>query len=70
MFSDFKSSFPQVTIFSLSQIPIRPINFTDPADKTRHDKLVSLVERMLALHKSLAYLTGMISTHNPQEAVT
>ena len=28
----------------------------------RHDKIVSLVERMLALHKSLA------STHNPQEA--
>ena len=23
---------------------------------------------MLALHKSLAYAAGMISTHNPQEA--
>ncbi len=54
MFSDFKSSFPQVTIFSLSQIPIRLINFSDPADKARHDKMVALVERMLALHKSLA----------------
>ena len=46
----------------LSQLPIRPINFSDPAEKARHDKMVSLVERMLALHKSLA------STHNPQEA--
>jgi len=35
----------------LSQLPIRPINFSDPADKARHDKMVSLVERMLELHK-------------------
>ena len=62
MFSDFKSSFPQVTIFSLAQIPIRPINFSDPAEKAQHDKMVSLVERMLALQKSLK------STQNPQEA--
>ena len=32
-------------------LPIRSINFSDPADKARHDKLVSLVERMLELHK-------------------
>jgi type I restriction-modification system DNA methylase subunit len=32
-------------------LPIRTINFTDPADKARHDKMVSLVERMLELHK-------------------
>jgi hypothetical protein len=35
----------------LSRIPIPVINFSDPADKARHDKMVSLVERMLALHK-------------------
>ena len=35
----------------LSQIPIHTINFSDPADKARHDKMVSLVERMLELHK-------------------
>lgn len=35
----------------LVQLPIRPINFSDPADKARHDNMVSLVERMLALHK-------------------
>ncbi|WKZ42269.1 MAG: Eco57I restriction-modification methylase domain-containing protein [Anaerolineales bacterium] len=46
----------------LVQLPIRPINFSDPADKARHDKMVTLVERMLALHKSLA------SAHNPHEA--
>ena len=32
-------------------LPIRSINFTDPAEKAVHDKTVSLVERMLALHK-------------------
>jgi hypothetical protein len=47
---------------ALLSLPIRPINFSDPADKARHDKMVSLVERMLVLHKSLA------STQNPQEA--
>jgi hypothetical protein len=35
----------------LMGIPIRIINFSDPNDKARHDKLVALVERMLALHK-------------------
>ncbi|MDP1548384.1 MAG: TaqI-like C-terminal specificity domain-containing protein [Anaerolineales bacterium] len=43
----------------LEKLPIRPINFDDPADKARHDKMVSLVERMLALHKQ--------SPRTPQE---
>jgi hypothetical protein len=38
----------------VEQIPIRPINFSDPTDKARHDRMVELVERMLALHKQLA----------------
>ncbi|MBI5291659.1 MAG: Eco57I restriction-modification methylase domain-containing protein, partial [Chloroflexi bacterium] len=38
----------------LVQLPIRPINFSDPADKARHDKMVQLVESMLALHKHRA----------------
>ena len=37
----------------IEQIPIRTINFSDPADKARHDKMVELVERMLSLHKRL-----------------
>jgi type II restriction/modification system DNA methylase subunit YeeA len=36
------------------KLPIRTINFSDPADKARHDKMVSLVEQMLALNKQLA----------------
>ena len=45
----------------MKQIPIRPINFSDPAEKAKHDQMVSLVERMLALHKNLA------SAKTPQE---
>jgi len=36
------------------KIPIRTINFSDPTDKARHDKMVALVERMLSLHKQKA----------------
>jgi hypothetical protein len=35
----------------MERVPIRPINFSDPADKGRHDKMVELVERMLELNK-------------------
>jgi hypothetical protein len=29
------------------ELPIRPINFTDPADRAEHDALVALVDRIL-----------------------
>jgi len=38
----------------IEQLPIRTINFDDPADKARHDQMVALVERMLELHRQLA----------------
>ena len=38
----------------LSLLPIHPIDFSDTADKARHDKMVALVERMLTLHKQLS----------------
>jgi hypothetical protein len=38
---------------ALSRAPIRPINFSDPVDKTRHDRMAALVQRMLDLHKRL-----------------
>jgi len=37
----------------VEQLPIFPINFTDKADRARHDKMVSLVEGMLAAKKQL-----------------
>jgi hypothetical protein len=41
----------------IEQLPIHTVNFDDPADAARHDKMVTLVERMLALHRRLATAT-------------
>ena len=49
--------FPQVHISALRQLPMRTIDFDDPADAARHDRMVALVERMLELHKKLAAAT-------------
>jgi type I restriction-modification system DNA methylase subunit len=35
-------------------MPIRPIDFSKPDDKSRHDKMVELADRMLDLHKKLS----------------
>jgi type I restriction-modification system DNA methylase subunit len=35
----------------ISQIPIRRIDFDNPAEKSAHDEIVSLVEKMLSLQK-------------------
>jgi len=46
----------------LVQLPIRPINFSDPADVARHDRIVALVEQMLELHKRLAAASEPLGT--------
>ena len=38
----------------LEKLPIRTIDFADPADVARHGRMVALVERMLDLHRKLA----------------
>ncbi len=38
----------------LEPLPIRTIDFSNPVDVERHDRMVTLVERILALHKQLA----------------
>jgi len=38
---------------SVSKLPIRTINFSDPLDKARHDRMVTLVTQMLDLNKKL-----------------
>ncbi len=35
----------------IKQLPIRTIDFTNPAEKAQHDKLVALVDNMLELQK-------------------
>ena len=44
-----KDDFPQVTIKDVLSLPFPPLS----KDKTRHDKLVSLVDQMLSLNKQL-----------------
>jgi len=70
MFADFKSSFPQVTIFSLSQIPIRKIDLKKPADKSRHDKLVVLVDKLLGFMPKLRAAKSDSEKATLQNAVT
>jgi hypothetical protein len=36
---------------SVARLPIRRINFADPAEKSAHDEIVKMVEEMLALQK-------------------
>jgi hypothetical protein len=45
----------------IEQLPIRRIQISDPDDKARHDKMVSLVDRMQELHKR----SGVVK--NPNE---
>jgi DNA-binding protein H-NS len=42
-------------------LPIRIVNFSDKSEKAAHDRIVSLVEQMLELHKQLA------TARTPQE---
>ena len=46
--------FAQVKFAKLKQLPTRTIDFDNPDDKAKHDKMVKLVDRMLDLHKELA----------------
>ena len=45
--------FAQVKLSKLKQLPIHILDFDDQTDKARHDRMVKLVESMLALHKKL-----------------
>jgi len=46
--------FAEIKVIYVERLPIRKIDFSNPADKARHDRMVELVERMLDLHKQLA----------------
>ena len=50
----FRGGFFSANRQYIENLPIRTIDFSDPQDVARHDKMVSLVERMLDLHKRLA----------------
>jgi hypothetical protein len=47
-------SFPRLSVGDIKKLPIRNIDFENPAEKKKHDQMVQLVEQMLALNKQLA----------------
>ena len=49
-----KGKQPQIRASDLGELPIRAIDFHNPDDNRKHDKMVKLVDRMLDLHKKLA----------------
>jgi adenine-specific DNA-methyltransferase len=49
-----KGAFTKLRTNQLGRLPIRRIDFSDPADKARHDKMVGMVEQMLTAKKELA----------------
>lgn len=54
----------------LSQVPFRQIDFSKPADKARHDKLVELSGKMLVLMPKLRAATSDAEKATLQNAVT
>ncbi|MHB8856846.1 MAG: Eco57I restriction-modification methylase domain-containing protein [Bellilinea sp.] len=46
-----RGDFYEPSYVYFKEFPIRTVDFTNPADVKRHDRMVSLVENMLALHK-------------------
>ncbi|MGA9405909.1 MAG: restriction endonuclease subunit R, partial [Bacteroidota bacterium] len=48
-----KENFPRLSVGDLKQLPIRAIDFAKPEEKKMHDDLVSLVDKMLDLHKQI-----------------
>ena len=53
-FYDQRQTFPKIKGTYLKQLPIYSVDFSDPEDAARHDRMVELVERMLALQERLA----------------
>ncbi len=53
-FYDQRQTFPKIKGTYLKELPIALPDFKNPDDKARHDKLVSLVERMLEARRQLS----------------
>lgn len=49
-----QGGFYRLKIIYIEQLPIHQIDFSDSVEKSHHDNIVTLVERMLELHKLLA----------------
>jgi hypothetical protein len=60
----------QVKPTVLANIPIRKINFSKPAEKSRHDRLVLLVDKLQGLMPKLRAATSERERSTLQNAVT
>lgn len=49
-----RGAFTKIRTNQLARLPVRTINFSDPADAALHDRVVAHVGQMLALNKQLA----------------
>jgi len=56
-YDEANDAFPQIKVGQLRQLPIRTIDWDDPADVARHDQMVALVQGMLEQHRRLAAAT-------------
>ncbi len=54
MTNAFRGGYFAVNKQGIERLPFRPIDFSNKADKSRHDQMVKLVEQMLELHKRLS----------------
>jgi hypothetical protein len=63
-------AFPRLSVGDVKRLPIVAVDVKNPADKTRHDKLVLLVEKMLALTPKLRGATSESEKAALQNAVT
>jgi hypothetical protein len=50
----FRGGFFSANRQYIEKLPICTITFSDPTDKSRHDRMVKSIEQMLSLHKQLA----------------
>jgi hypothetical protein len=49
-----KDDFRQTTLAELRRLPIRKLDLVNASEKARHDKIVALVEQMLAAKSQIA----------------
>jgi hypothetical protein len=68
----YEISFPTLHVQrdELASLPIRTINFTDPTNKAIHDRMVELVEKMLALMPKLRGATSESEKATLHNAIT
>ncbi len=54
MTNAFRGGYSAVNKQGIERLPFRPINFSNKADKSRHDQMVKFVEQMLGSHRKLS----------------